>query len=710
MLSAIEKPQAIGLLCDGHALPLERIDVEVELAIPVAITRQCQRYRNTLGSNIEIRYVFPAPFEATLLGLEIHIGDETLHGTVKAKETAEREYENALVDGDSPFLLRQLDDGLYHISLGNITADEVVAITVTWAETLRWSGNEISYRLPNVIGIHYGNPQTAGIELADQPRHSPFAAYEQGFTANLTGDLANATVTSPTHRICSSKTAKQQLISLISDDWLDRSLKLNLTLDAPPSLVAWSAPDGEHHALLACCYAPSTEIKTGSHHLTLLIDGSGSMSGVSISQARAAAIEIVRSLANEDTCTLAAFGSSTRMLSDACQPVRSTREHLLQCCNQLDANLGGTEMMAALRRMAELTPEGGDILLITDGQLYVSDHEIQQLLKHRQRIFVIGVGHSTSEKALRKLANDSGAFCELVSPNESMASHIYSHFRRIRSARLQHQIDWPCVVNRSKEPLAIFGGDTAIFYARTSQPERTALEMRLNDSSISGSLRPATGMLAELLPRLVAKQVLPKDNIRLAREEAVRYQLVTEHTAMIAVHPRGQSSNAIALPKIVELGQMAVCTSMPVACMSLSPSYLDIDMYIAPQPPESSKTLNTPPSLCLQNREHEWISNINDLLKSGHHILSLLSFKLLPNELIKNLQHLASRWEEKDIILALIKDQLEKLPTAELANYRNVHAAIRGLLKTSSHPDSTLVNDIRSLTSPRDPSTKKTNL
>lgn len=684
MLTTIEKPQSIGLLCDSNALPLERIDVEVELAIPVAITRQCQRYRNTLGSNIEIRYVFPIPFEATLLGLEIRIGHETLHGTVKAKETAEREYENALIDGDSPFLLRQLDDDLYHISLGNIAANEEVAITVTWAETLRWSGNDISYRLPNVIGIHYGNPQTAGIEPADQPRHSPLAAYELGFTVSLTGDLATASVSSPTHSICSSKTVEQQLISLATDDWLDRSLKLNLTLSTPPALVAWSAPDGDHHALLACCYAPSTVVQSGSRHLTLLVDGSGSMSGVSIAQARAAAIEIVRSLADEDTCTLAAFGSRTQMLSDACQPVRSTREHLLQCCNRLNADLGGTEMMSALTRMAELTPEGGDILLITDGQLYVSDHEIQQLLKHGQRIFVIGVGNSTSEKILRKLASESGGFCELVSPNEDMASHIYSHFRRIRSERLQHQITWPGIVSRSKEPLAIFGGDTAIFYARTSQPERTALEMRLNDNSISSSLRHASGMLAELLPRLVAKQVLPKENIPLAREEAVRYQLVTEHTAMIAVHPRGQSSDTIALPKIVELGQMMVCSSMrvmPVACMDLSPSHLDIDLYTAPKSLGPSKMLHIPAFLRRQAPEHEWLGKVNDALKSGQDISSLLSFTVLPYELMKELQHLTAHWAENDIVAALILNTIDRIQTTKLVNYRHIHSAVNSMLK-----------------------------
>jgi Ca-activated chloride channel family protein len=238
------------------AVPLEGIRVEAELALPVAITRQSQRYRNTLNHAIEARYVFPVPLDAILLGLEIRIGQRVLHGVVKPKHDAERQYESAIVQGDSAFLLTRLDDGLYQISLGNILPHEQVTLTVTWAETLRWNGQEIRYRLPNLVGPHYGNPQRAGMAPEDAPRHSSAVAYEFDLSVLLRGDLATATLSCPGHHIRQVTHQDGRLVHLDSSDWLDRNFTLVMQAATPPALVAWSAPDGDDVAVMASCYPP----------------------------------------------------------------------------------------------------------------------------------------------------------------------------------------------------------------------------------------------------------------------------------------------------------------------------------------------------------------------------------------------------------------------------------------------------------------------
>ena len=192
-------------------------------------------------------------------------------------------------------------------------------------------------------------------------------------------------------------------------------------------------------------------------------------------------------------------------------------------------------MLDALSSVMPVTPEGGDILMVTDGQLFTSEHDNECFVSHGRRLFTVGVGHSTSEKVLRALSEASGGFCELVSPNENMADHIVSHFRRIRTPRISPKMNWPELVQRQSVPSVIFAGDTSTLAARLNPGPISTLRVDVGGAAINADILPAQGLLSTLLPRLVAARLLPSDNIELARTEAVSYQLVTEHTSMIAV-------------------------------------------------------------------------------------------------------------------------------------------------------------------------------
>lgn len=687
MQIAITKNVQPGLWSDDLAIPLERIDIKAELALPVSVTRQRQDYINHLQQAIEARYVFPLPCDAVILGLEIHIGEQTLHGIVKAKDNAERQYESALVEGDGAFLLRRLDDGLYQINLGNIAPSKRVSITVTWAETLRWTGGQIRYRLPNIVGPHYGMAQQAGIALTDVPRNSARAAYELSFSATLIGELARAKASSPSHALQITQESEKLFVSLTEDDWMSRRLTLILALPLPPALVAWSAPDGDRQAIMATCHAPASNMPQRPHHVTLLIDGSGSMSGVSIDQARIAAEAIVHQLTESDTCALAAFGSDTHLLTDTALQVGKHRQLLLSHCSMLSATLGGTEMMSALNRVIPMTPEGGDILLVTDGQLYASSQDIKRFLRYGRRLFVVGVGHSASEKLLRQLADGSGGYCVLVSPNESMAEHIVQHFQRMKAPRLAMQIHWPAEVERQSRPPVIFSNDTAIFCSRIENATERVLVADIGQQRVECTIRPAQGLLGELLPRLVATALLPDNNIPAACQEAVHYQLLTEHTALIAVHERHLSPDEVDLPVIIDVPQMEVASFNLMAsphanqdvCVALNES-----AYLRQQPrANATESLMNVPELLkhVQDLDSDWLYELNERLASSETLSQLLQLKNLPKALQYKLQGLSLKWSEQEVVLSILTLQLESLPMLRLIKLRKLHMALRGILK-----------------------------
>ena len=103
---------------EGIALQGVRVDVRIEGVL--AHTTIEQKFRNDSKEAIEALYAFPLPLGATLLGLSIEIAGKKLTGMVQAKRAAETTYEEAVVQGNGAFLLRELDAGRYQMAIGNL--------------------------------------------------------------------------------------------------------------------------------------------------------------------------------------------------------------------------------------------------------------------------------------------------------------------------------------------------------------------------------------------------------------------------------------------------------------------------------------------------------------------------------------------------------------------------------------------------------------
>lgn len=702
----------------GRPVPLKGVSVSAEIANPVALTRLTQTFRNEGRKPIEARYAFPAPLEAILTGLEIRVGERVLKGVVKAKESAEREYEDAIVKGDGAFLLTRLDDGLYQISVGNVLAGEEVQVTVQWAELLRWNGLELRYRLPNLVGPTYGDPQRAGIAPSDAPTHSAAASYGFALEVLLRGELAQARIASPDHALATQHTADGTHISLQRGATLNRAFTLTLGLEAPPALVAWRAPDGEASALLASLYLTPDSSVAKPRQLALLIDCSGSMEGVSIAQAREAVRRIIEAMNDTDTLALACFGDEMKLLTPTPVTVGKERDQLLTRCDHIRADMGGTEMQAALERTLDLCPEGSDLMLITDGQAHFSERDIRRLTQRGCRLFTIGVGHSTSEKVLRRLADESSGFCELVSPGEDMAGHIVSHFRRMHSPRAQVNTEWPGIPQRRHAPASVFAGDTALFTASLEGNAGATLCLQVESENgvktIQCEVQPAEGQLAALLPRLVAWYQLPRDHVKQAMAEAVKYQLVTEHTSMVAVLTRDGLPEDVELPEVVDVPQMLPAAGVAMFCespivefnsMRLTEKSFSAD-YDTPAYLRSSKKLPASGSLgsgvipAFLRRSidvedmtpQDWLTALSALAAPNLTLPDLTGVPM-PTAVIKALVE-ASGTEQDDLrrewqrlLLALALAVLGNVPSRELRKWRRLRQALEKLAETHAPMD-----------------------
>jgi Ca-activated chloride channel family protein len=85
-------PQATLRNSQGAPLILKAVAITGELRGAMFEAHVRQTFSNPTDTHAEVVYSFPLPWGATLLGVEVQLGQVKLNGTVVAKAQAEEQY------------------------------------------------------------------------------------------------------------------------------------------------------------------------------------------------------------------------------------------------------------------------------------------------------------------------------------------------------------------------------------------------------------------------------------------------------------------------------------------------------------------------------------------------------------------------------------------------------------------------------------------
>jgi len=545
---------------------LEAVEVEATIRGMLAEASLTQRYRNLEADPIEVVYTFPLPLDAVLLELAVELNGERLRGVVRARAAAESEYEEAIEEGHSAVLLEQLEPGLYTVNLGNLHGGEQAVVRVRYAQLLRWQGETLRFHLPTTVAPRYGDPAGAGLAPHQVPEHALEAGYRFALRLRIEGALARAAFECPSHPLAVSDGEGWRELALAgAAARMDRDFVLVLREPAGAASQALVA-DAEEGRMVLASFHPRIprEAPAAPRCVKLVLDCSGSMAGDSIVQARAALAEILGLLGPADWFQVVTFGSNHELLF--AEPVPASPENRAiarAALAGLDADMGGTEIGAALEAAYRCGgPAGvpGEVLLVTDGEVWEHEAVIAAAARSGHRVFTVGVGSAVAEAFLRRLAERTGGACELVSPREAMAERIVRHFRRMSEPRAESvALRWPGEV-RWQAPAALdalHAGDTVHVFAclAGTAAGEVALELergggeRLREAlALPAPLADAGA--AETLVRLAAHRRLADLTDEQAAALAERHQLVTPLTSCVLVAERAAGERAAGVPQL----------------------------------------------------------------------------------------------------------------------------------------------------------------
>lgn len=385
---------------------------------------------------LEVVYCFALPKDAALRQFVISGDNFEVKSELRPLEEARKVYEDAISDGHTASMAQVYRDGIVNLTVGNIRPGEIIRVHLEMVAGIELKNDGFRFRFPFTLSpCYHANARTStadGEGIIELPEDKfgdvmlpPWkldgkGLHKVGFGLDVQHPAGSATISSVLHPIAvTAQTGKTQVTSVLDNEIPDRDLVLDVKIGVNhPAL--YTGIDAEGVGRIAAVLPSNVfgEKSNNSRKLVFLVDRSGSMSGKPMEQAKKSLKACVSALENSDIFSIVAFDDGIKhmkgKMSVADEKIRETAFNFIE---SIDAG-GGTELEPALLTAVKLLGGDGDILLMTDGEVYGGDEIIARLAKLPVRIHVLGIGSASQDRFLSQLASQSGGVCRYLTPRE----------------------------------------------------------------------------------------------------------------------------------------------------------------------------------------------------------------------------------------------------------------------------------------------------
>jgi len=611
--------------------PAVQLGTKVEIRVTGLVARVSveQRFRNSQPDWAEARYVFPLPETAAVNEMTVRIDDRLIVGEIHEKKKARAIHEQAKKEGKRTALVEQQRPNLFSTSVANIGPGQEVQVQLVYLERVAYTHGQFSLRLPLTITPRYipGQPEphlpppntqyisrtpqtpapnvfgwaqpTDEVPDADQvtPFHRPEATTRAvtinpvEITASVDPGLPLATLASTYHEITINRQDTGYQVRL-ADGFVSMDRDFELTWQPVPSASPQAAVftevvDGETYAL--AMVMPPQEKGKGpelKREVVFIIDVSGSMSGESIVQARAALHMAMGTLKRKDRFNIIKFSNdATTLFSTAQLADGAYLQDAKRFIDRLEAD-GGTEMLPAIQAALRNQPimardEMRQVIFITDGAVGNEDKLFQFIHDHlgESRLFTVGIGSAPNSYFMRKAAQFGRGSFTYIGQQSEVQTKMAELFTQLEGPQLRDvAVNWPGVADTypvtvpdlySGQPLVITaklrgpGGSLSI--AGNSAERSWSQSLPLPDQG-GAPLNYVTG-IATLWAReqlgalndIIIRQGESEPLRRLMIDVALTHRLVSRYTSFVAVdrtpvRPAGEALGKRSVPNALPQG------------------------------------------------------------------------------------------------------------------------------------------------------------
>jgi len=388
---------------------------------------------------VEVIYAFMLPRDAAMRRFRIEGKDFSIESELLPVPQARETYEDAVEKGHLASVAQQYEDGIVNLSVGNIRPGETVTVHLELAAGVTLTDDGFRFRFPFTLAPSYHAQATASVISAGEGemqlpeeifgdvllpswRFDPSGLHRVGFSLDVQIAGVESEVSSPSHPISCGfgKDGRVKVALATSSDVPDRDLVLDVRHSSKEPLV-FTGLDADGFGRFAALFS-STLFGAGkekvARQLVFLIDHSDSMDGRPFQQAQQAVLACIGALNPEDRFGIVFFETSTTTFGGGCEKADQKRREAAQAFVRGMEVAGGTELDAGLEAAAELLPKGGDILLLTDGQVFETGAIIQKAIRRGLRVHCLGIGSASSDRFLAQLSDSTGGVSHFATARE----------------------------------------------------------------------------------------------------------------------------------------------------------------------------------------------------------------------------------------------------------------------------------------------------
>ncbi len=369
----------------------------------------------------EADYLFPLPKGAAFQDLRLSINGEMVSGETLNAGEARAIYEQIVRQQRDPALVEWMGYGLLRARIFPIAPGEQKRVVVRFQMVAEREGDAL--RVDYFQGKQSMNgPITLARNSGDElPRGS--------FTLTYPVDQMYGNAYSPTHSLNTERVGNRREVS-VSGSASEITLLIPVRRSTEPAISVLSyAPRNEDGFALITLSPPAVAPRVTPRDVTLVLDVSGSMSGVKIRQARAAGKQVLGTLNQSDRFKLIDFATDVRSFRD--EFVRATPENIREASKYLESleASGSTNISGALDAALADEPSSGRlgvVLFVTDGEPTVGERRPEAIAarvtqrRQQRRLFTFGVGADLNAALVERLALEGRGTAHFVRPEESV--------------------------------------------------------------------------------------------------------------------------------------------------------------------------------------------------------------------------------------------------------------------------------------------------
>jgi len=450
-LSILDDKGQVRAVC-----PLERTEVESDIAGQIARVVVTQHFSNPSTTPIEALYTFPLPHDSAVDGMKFQIGEREIVGEIKKRAEAAQIYQEAKANGQNAALLDQERPNIFSQRVANILPGQKIEVRISFSQPVVYRAGHYEWEFPTVVGPRFVTPQTPDAEKITPPitPEGIKAGHDLTMRVHLQSAVPLGDISSALHPINVTRSGEREADISLKDgatlpnrDFVLRFAPRDNALQT--GLLVRSNSDGSGwFQLVIQPPAAPPKAQIAPKEMVFVIDQTGSQMGAPIEKAKETMRYCIQNLNAGDTFQL--LGFNTDVFPCFPKPVEATPENIARALAYLKPleGAGGTDILKAADYALKIPDDPNRpriVCFMTDG--YVGDDRqiIQYVRDHRgrARMFPFGVGNGVNRYLIDGMAREGRGIPEYALLNEDGKQIAQRFYERLANPLLLDvKADW----------------------------------------------------------------------------------------------------------------------------------------------------------------------------------------------------------------------------------------------------------------------------